>query len=85
MHKHKHVLPEDFEILQHLQETLGHLLPVCGHQCPVLRCGVLGREYLKERLLQAGSRGASSVFGTKLDPLATVAERRTMHKLLATL
>ena len=30
-------------------------------------------------------RRAGSVVGTKLDPLATVAERRTMHKLLAIL
>ena len=35
---------------------------------------------LEKLIMQAGS-----VVGTKLDPLATVAERRTMHKLLAIL
>ncbi|TWW54832.1 hypothetical protein D4764_0289000, partial [Takifugu flavidus] len=77
------VLPEETQILQHLQETPLDVLPVCGRQRPVLRCGVLGGSATKADLsrLEKLIRWASSVVGMKLKPLATVAERRTIDKL----
>lgn len=36
------VLPEETVVLQHLQQTPADVIPVCGCQCPLLHCGVLG-------------------------------------------
>ncbi|TWW74094.1 LIM zinc-binding domain-containing [Takifugu flavidus] len=77
------VLPEETQILQHLEETPLDVLPVCGRQRPVLRCGVLGGECDKSKPLQAGEADQAGRLGggMKLEPLATVAERRTIDKL----
>src|SRR4029434_2972521 len=43
-----HLLPEEIEVLQCLQQTPAHVLPVCGCQRPLLCCGVLGRQHKEE-------------------------------------
>src|SRR4029434_9559813 len=58
----KSLLPEEFEVLQCLQQPPAHVLPVCGCQRPVLCCGVLGRQHKEEgcgATRQAGEKGRS--------------------------
>lgn len=65
------VLPEETMVLQHLQQTAVGVLPVCGSQHPVLRCGVLGRPDVQEGHYRQDElmRGASSMVRMKLDSL----------------
>src|SRR4029434_2838877 len=58
------LLPEEVEVLvvQCLQQTPFHVLPVCCCQCPFLCCGVLGRQHEEEgcrATRQAGEKGRS--------------------------
>src|SRR4029434_5314137 len=49
-------------VLQCLQQTPAHVLPVCCCQCPFLCCGVLGRQHEEEgcrATRQAGEEGGS--------------------------
>ncbi|KAI3373838.1 hypothetical protein L3Q82_022416, partial [Scortum barcoo] len=83
--KHKQdVLPKEAAVLQHLQQTSADVLPVCGCQCPLLHCGMLGGSISKKDTSRLDKliRRAGSVVGTKLDSLVTVAESRTLDKLL---
>src|SRR4029434_7516356 len=63
----------------------------CGWWCMALRwvsticCGVLGRQHKEERCGATGQAGQEAVVRTELDCLTTVAERRTLSRLLTIL
>ncbi|KAI3373002.1 hypothetical protein L3Q82_023449 [Scortum barcoo] len=78
------VLPQKAGVLQHLQEAATDLLPVCGSERPPVRSSVLGGLKKKEAVrLDKLVRKAGSVVGTELDSLTSVAERRTLNRLLS--
>ncbi|KAI3367054.1 hypothetical protein L3Q82_009687, partial [Scortum barcoo] len=74
-------------VLQHLQKAATDLLPVCGSESasyPV-RSSVLGGSLKKKDAARLDKlvRKAGSVIGTELDSLTSVAERRTLNRLLS--
>ncbi|KAI3368513.1 hypothetical protein L3Q82_025518, partial [Scortum barcoo] len=79
------VLPQKAGVLQHLQEAAADLLPVCGSERPPVRSSVLGGSLKKKDAARLDKlvRKAGSVVGTELDSLTSVAERRTLNRLLS--
>src|SRR4029434_8226632 len=79
-----HLLPEEAEVLQCLQQTPAHVLLVCVLFYAVVCWGGSIKKRDAGRLDRLVRR-AGAVVGIELDCLTTVAERRTLSRLLTIL
>ena len=70
------LFPEEAEILQRVQQDVGHILSECRFLC----CCVLGQQHQSQDKI---IKKAGSVLGLRLESFETVVERRTLNKLLS--